>query len=132
MTRQSTASPATGIPNPDKHGHWLVPPWSAEASFCEVVEHFLRFDLWNETNTVHLLACYEGYAAALEAAPTYELTYPCDWRWYEDLRGCVARCVANYQEQRLAEIQQANRNVRQLQSGVPTTIPTPVPEKKVS
>jgi hypothetical protein len=32
---------ATGIPHPDKPGHWLVPPWQDTASFTEVVAHFV-------------------------------------------------------------------------------------------
>lgn len=94
--------PTTGIANPDKPGHWLVPPWPTKASFSDVVRHFLRFYLWRDTNTAHLLAYFEGYQAALEAAPTDKLTNPSDRRWHEDLLDCIGRCVRQFQEERAA------------------------------
>jgi hypothetical protein len=108
MTQQSTVSPATGIPNPDTPGRWLVSPWGAEASFHDVVRHFLRSFPWYGASTTHYLAYYRGYQTAIEAAPTHELTHPHDWQWYEDLRDCVGRCVDIYQEKQAEEIQQAN------------------------
>jgi hypothetical protein len=107
----------TGIANPDKPGHWLVPPWPTKASFSDVVRHFMRFFLWRSTNTAHLLAYFEGYQAALETAPTDELTYESDQRWCADLRDCIARCVRQFQEMRTAEMQQAKSTV----STLPTT-----------
>lgn len=90
----------TGIPNPDKPGHWLVPPWAKDASFCDVVLHFLRFDPWDNTNTAHLRAYYEGYQRALDAAPANELEYAGNRRWFADMRDCVGRCARLFQEER--------------------------------
>lgn len=98
-----TSEATSGIPNTSRPGHWIVPPWRAGASVCGVVRHFLRFYPRHDTGIANQLAYYEGYQAAMEAAPTYELTYPCDWHWYEDLRACVAHCVAIHQGQRAPE-----------------------------
>jgi hypothetical protein len=92
--------PVTGIPDPGKPGYWLVPPWPVQAGFSEVAQHFLRFSLRNGGDSVHWLAYFEGYAAALDTAPTRELTHPVDWKWRDDLRDCVARCVAAHQDKR--------------------------------
>jgi hypothetical protein len=91
--------PATGIPNPSVSGRWLVPPWPAHAGVSEVAGHFLRFHLRCHDKT-HELAYYEGYAAALAEATTRHLTQPADWRWFEELRDCVARCVAACKKER--------------------------------
>ena len=108
----------TGIANPDKPGHWLVPPWPTDATFSDVVRHFLRYTLWRNKNTAHLLAYFEGYQAALHSAPTDELPYAFYRHWCADMRDCVSRCVRIYRERRAAEIQPVKRTV----STLPTTI----------
>jgi hypothetical protein len=88
---------ATGVPNPDKPDHWLVPPWPATLGIRKVVGHFADFSMYHSDNPVHLYAYYRGYDAALEAAPTDELTRNIDWQWYEEMRGCISRLHAHYQ-----------------------------------
>ena len=101
--------PTTGIPHPDRPGHWLVPPWASDSSFSAVVSHFLRFHPWRTANTVHLLTYFTGYQAALEAAPADRRTDGGSWRrrWCEDMRDCIGRCVTLYQERHAAEVRQA-------------------------
>jgi hypothetical protein len=84
-----------GIPSRTNPGRWLVPPWPTGASVCTVVEHFLRFRPHIDTSTADRVAYYEGYAAALDDASTHELTDSCSWRWYQDLRDSIARCVTS-------------------------------------
>lgn len=124
--------PTTGIPHPDKPGQWLVPPWPTNASFCDVVRHFLRHHLWRDTNTAHLLAFFEGYQAALDGAPIDELRYAGHWRWFEDMRDCVDRCASFYREQHTAEIQQARGNVSVLPTTARSTNRELVPQDQAS
>jgi hypothetical protein len=106
--------PTTGVPNPDKPGQWLVPPWATNTSFSDVVRHFLRFNPWGDTSTAHLLAYFQGYQAALDAAPTDTPASSLHWRWCQDMRDCVGRCTTLYQKEHAAEIQQAKVNVSTL------------------
>lgn len=94
----------TGIPHPDGPGYWLVPPWATDATFGDVVRHFLRFRVWDDTNTAHLLAYYEGYDAAIDAATTDESRCPGRERWRQDLRDSVNRCAISYREKFEVEI----------------------------
>lgn len=57
--------------------------------------HFLRFHPWGDPSAAPLLAYFEGYQAALEAAPPEELTCAARLRWREDLRDCVDRCTVD-------------------------------------
>ncbi len=92
----------TGIPNPDKAGHWIVPPWTANASFNELTAHFLRFHPWGNENTSHLYAFYRGYLTALDgAAPLDEHAGPVHVRWRADLRHSIERCAVLYEEKML-------------------------------
>lgn len=86
----------TGVPHPDKPGLWLVPPWPADATVHDVVRHFSDFPVWDEQNSAVMRAYYEGYVAAFAAAPTHELVHPMAWRWYEEMRTCLDRCVAHF------------------------------------
>jgi hypothetical protein len=89
-----TADPRTGIPDPDKPGWWLVPPWEAGASFCDVVRHFLRFDPWSGgASSNNQPAYYAGYRTALETAPTYELAHSTSWEWRDELLDWIQKCV---------------------------------------
>lgn len=128
----ATSEPTTGIPNTDKPGWWVVPPWPVCASLCDVVSHFLRFSPRRNASAAQKLAYYQGHLAAMEAAPRHELKCPCDWRWYEDLRGCIGRCIKVYQDKYAAEIQQANRNVRTLQLVTPAAHAAPTPQERAS
>jgi hypothetical protein len=98
-----------------------VPPWATNASFSDVVRHFLQFHPWDNTNTARLLAYFEGYQAALEAAPTDKPTYTFQERWYTDMRDCIARCVTLYREKRTTEIQRAKGTASTLQTTARTT-----------
>ncbi len=109
------SEPTTGIPNANKPGWWIVPPWPVHASLCDVVNHFLCFAPRDNANVTEKLAYYKGYLTAMEAAPRHELKDPWDERWYEDLRDCIGRCVTMHQDKRAAEIQRASHNFRSLQ-----------------
>ncbi|MBB5158126.1 hypothetical protein [Saccharopolyspora phatthalungensis] len=96
----------TGIPDPGDPGRWLVRPWPANASFCEVVRHFLNAYVWRllqDTDVRRQLDYFSGYRAALENAPTYELTCAADWQWREELLAVVGRCVDLFEAQRCGE-----------------------------
>ncbi|MGH3429708.1 MAG: hypothetical protein ACRDQZ_19425, partial [Mycobacteriales bacterium] len=86
----------------DKPGRWVVPPWPVHASTHDVVRHFLSFAPRDNASIVEKLAYYKGYLAAMEAAPTHDLDYRYDWRWYEDLHDCIGRCITIYQDERAA------------------------------
>jgi hypothetical protein len=89
-----TADPTTGVPDPDMPGWWVVPPWEAGASFCDVVRHFLRFDpRWGGTSNHHQFAYYAGYLSALKAASACELTHPTSRAWRDELLGYVQECI---------------------------------------
>jgi hypothetical protein len=122
----ATANPTTGVPNPDKPDWWIVPPWEAGASFCDVVRHFLRFDpWWGGASSGHQLAYYTAYLTALETAPTSELTHATSLAGRDELLDCVRECIAIFR-------QQATGNIRQLQAGAPATIPTPIRRERAS
>lgn len=107
--------PTTGIPNADKPGRWVVPPWPVHASLCDVVSHFLCFTPRDNASTAEKLAYYKGYLTAIDAAPRHELKDHCDERWYEDLRDCIGRCVTLHQDERTTEMQRTSHNIRSLQ-----------------
>lgn len=117
----------TGISNPDKPGHWLIPPWPTGASFSGVVRHFLRFHPWGNTSTAHLLAYFEGYEAALDAAPTDELTHAFYRRWCADMHACIARCARLYREKRKAE---ANGNIPMLRTAAQASYRVPALQER--
>jgi hypothetical protein len=124
--------PTTGIANPDRPGHWLVPPWPTGASFSDVVRHFLRFTLWRTTSTAHLLAYFEGYQAALESAPADELTYAFYRRWRADLCDCIARCVRIYRDERAAELPPTKRTISTLPAAARATHYLPAQQERAS
>ncbi|QIZ38305.1 hypothetical protein [Saccharopolyspora sp. ASAGF58] len=77
-----------GIPDPDDPGRWLVRPWPTNASFCNVVRHFLNVYVWRlvqDTDVRRQLDYFSAYRAALENASTHELTCAADWQWREEL-----------------------------------------------
>ncbi len=94
----------TGVSNPGRPDHWLVPPWAPATTFSEVVRHFLRFNPWRNADAAQLLAYYEGYEAALDAAPVDEGTYPLYERWRTEVRCAVGRCADLYREKCAGEI----------------------------
>jgi hypothetical protein len=110
------SEPTTGIPNADKPGCWIVPPWPAPASLCDVISHFLCFAPRDNASTTEKLAYYKGYLTAIETASRHELKDHCDERWYEDFRDCIGRCVTTHQNNHAAETQQTHRNFRSLRS----------------
>lgn len=93
-----TDEPTTGISNPDRPDHWLVPPWPDDAAFSDVIRHFLRFHPWRAASSAHLVAYFEGYAAALDAAPADEVVSEFHRRWCADMRDCVERCARGYRD----------------------------------
>lgn len=127
------SEPTTGIPNTDKPGWWVVPPWPVHASLCDVVSHFLRFAPRDNTSTTtEKLAYYKGYLTAMDAAPRHELKDHCDKHWYEDLRDCIGRCIIMYQDKRATEIQQTHRNLRSLQLATQATQAAPTSQERAS
>ncbi len=95
-----------GIPDPDRLGWWLVSSWEVDASFCEVVRHFLTAyvgGLQGERSVARQLAYWEGYQAALKEAPTDELVGAGAWQWHDDMVRCVDDCVAVFREKARAE-----------------------------
>ncbi|MGH3832994.1 MAG: hypothetical protein ACRDRS_21570 [Pseudonocardiaceae bacterium] len=128
----ATSESTTGIPNTEKPGWWLVPPWPAHASLCDVVRHFLRSAPRDNASVAEKLAYCKGYLAAIEAAPTHELKYDQNWRWYEDLHDSIGRCVTIYQNERATEIQQANRDVQSLRPAAPAPHAAPTPQEQAS
>lgn len=125
MTNDTT----TGIPNPDKPGRWLVPPWPAGASFSAVVRHFHRFDPGGKASTAHLLAYFEGYEAALDGAPADKQASEFHQRWCADMRACVARCARLYRERDAAE---ASGNVSALRTPAQASHRVPAPQEMAS
>jgi hypothetical protein len=119
LTTASAAS--TGIPDPDDPDHWLVRPWPVRAGFHEVVHHFLMAYTWrlDSADTVRRLAYFEGYLAALKAAPTAKLTYPADWRWRDELLSCVGDCVTQFRDKGTAQGHQAKATPTS--AGAPTS-----------
>lgn len=104
-TTSRPASTTTGIRNVSRPRRWLVPPWEASAGVCDVVQHFSRFEPWHvtESDIANQLAYYQGLARALGTASTAELRHTTDWRWYEELRTVIGRCVTACKEQELSD-----------------------------
>jgi hypothetical protein len=93
----ATGKAATGIIDPDDPSRWLVPPWPVQACFGEVVRHFLMAYMWrlqDNTDVRRQLAYFEGYRAALKAAPMPEVAYPIDKQWQGELLACIGECIA--------------------------------------
>jgi len=100
------SKPTTGVPDPENPDQWLVSPWPAQASFCDVVQHFQWAGvtrLPSNSSTVRHLAFQEGFQAALAVAPTDEFEYQAQWNWHGWMLDSVDRCVSIYRERRDAE-----------------------------
>src|SRR4051794_14318169 len=84
-----------GIPDPHQPAVWLVRPWPVDADFGNLVRHFASAYLgWADTgDTARHVAYYEGYHAALTAAPFDEPIDAVAAQWREDMVKCIARCV---------------------------------------
>jgi hypothetical protein len=96
---------STGILDPDDPGRWLVCPWPARATFCEVVDYFMMAGLWrgfSDVSVASRLAYYEGYQAALRAAPTDDLVHSVAWEWRDELLTCIDGRVAHYRAEHAA------------------------------
>lgn len=97
-------NPTTGVRDPGKPSRWLVPPWQANASVWDIVDHFVRHDpQWDNPSTAALLAYFEAYDRALDAAPLDESASESQRRWHQDMRGCVTQCLLLYREKNSAE-----------------------------
>jgi hypothetical protein len=95
MRIRSRAS--TGVRSVTDPKRWVVAPLPMNASLHDVVEHFLDRRPQRGASTADHVAYCRAYAAALEAAPKNDLTGDWQWRWYEDLRDSVGRCITAYQ-----------------------------------
>jgi len=96
----------TGIPDPDRPALCLVYPWPVDATFGEVVHHFLMtyvLGLQSDSSVARQLAYFQGYQAALAVASTHELTGAAAWQWHDELLECIAAGVAVFQERAVAE-----------------------------
>src|SRR5436189_5168 len=71
-----TGESPTGIPNPDRPGHWLVPPWPHDAGFSDIVAHFLRFTPCDDLSPAGLLTYFEGYQSVLESPGDQRRRHP--------------------------------------------------------
>jgi hypothetical protein len=96
-------SNTTGIPKPDEPGRWLVPPWPANASFDQIVRHFLNRTPSSLDNTRHQLAYWDGYRIALASAPTDRLRRDGHAWWITDMRKAVDTCAQVYREKLATE-----------------------------
>jgi hypothetical protein len=87
-----------GIRDPDDPDRWLVPPWPIDAGFCEMVRHFLpaHVRLLGDTRVARQVAYFEGYQAALLAAPTDDLRHPTARKGRDELLGSIAQGTATY------------------------------------
>lgn len=92
-----------GIPEPDRPGSWLVPPWERGMNFADTVSHFLLWTPRDPQNTRRMLAYYQSYQAALESSSTDLLTLTGDKEWHRIMLNCIDRCVTSYREQRSTE-----------------------------
>jgi hypothetical protein len=97
----TTTTATTGIRDPKNPSVWLVWPWPVDAGFGDVVRHFLTYfwPLSGDSDPARQLAYYEGYQAALLAAPTDGVRGPGALEWRDELLACVARCVTTYRAQ---------------------------------
>jgi len=59
--------------------------------------------LQSDTSTARQLAYFEGYQAALNAAPLHELKHSTSWQWRDDLLGCIAECIATFRAEQAAK-----------------------------
>jgi hypothetical protein len=100
------SKPTTGVRDPENPDQWLVSPWPAQASFCDVVQHFQWAGLLrlpNDSSTARHLAFNKGFQAALAVAHTNEFEYQAQWNWRGYMLDCVDRCVNLYGEKYVAE-----------------------------
>jgi hypothetical protein len=102
----------TGIRNPDQPDQWSVPPWPPQATVGEVVRHFSRFPLRQTASSAALAAYYQGYAAVLAKAPTYELQNAFAWEWYQSLLRCVADAAASAEAEHHASLKEAQASMQ--------------------
>jgi hypothetical protein len=93
----------TGIRDPVAPSIWLVPPWPVDASVSEIVRHFLRFETRYSASPFAKLAYFEEYAAALSAAPKFELGELVATCWHDELCRQIEECILVYRELKILE-----------------------------
>jgi hypothetical protein len=136
MPTSTTDRPLTaGITDPLDPALWLVRPWPTDASFCEVVGHFLTTYVWrlqSERSVARQLAYFEAYQSALATASTHELTYAADWRWHDDLVRCIGDCVAVFRRRAAEEGPNSMGEVVRLRPDAPTISRKPIRRGRAS
>lgn len=126
------SAPSTGVPNADKPGWWIVPPWPVPASLCDVVRHFLCFTPRDNASAAEKLAYYKGYLTAIDTASRHDLKDRCNERWHEDLRDCIGRCITMHQDKHAPETQQTHHNFRSVRPTAQETQAAPTSQERAS
>lgn len=93
--RVAVTRPITGVRSVSRPGRWIVPPWPEHARVHEIVRRFSNPLVFFALSRADEKAYYLGYLRALDAASTDDLTCEAAWRWYRELRDCVAVCAAH-------------------------------------
>jgi hypothetical protein len=96
----------TGVRDPEDPDRWLVAPWSTDASFDDVFDHFQqvsRTRLPTDGSTVRLLAFHEGFSAALAAAPIDECASQAHRDWRDDMQEVADRAVRLFRKLHIAQ-----------------------------
>lgn len=88
--------PTTGVRSVSRPGRWVVPPWPEHARVHEIVRRFSNPLVFFALGEADKKAYYLGYLRALDTASTDDLTCEAAWKWYRELRDCVALCAAHH------------------------------------
>jgi hypothetical protein len=112
VTETAAELDTPGIRHPDDSGRWLVPPWPADVTVCQLVQHFTRFEPALHACSAIQAAYYGRYAAVLAATPTTDLLSQFSWQWYEGLLSAVNRSATSAEAEHLATLDAAQRTMQ--------------------
>jgi hypothetical protein len=102
----------TGIPHPDNTGRWLVPPWLADATAHELVQHFQRFRPAVHACSAIQAAYYSGYARALAITSSGDIAESQPWRWFTELLGSIGRAAASAEAEHEEALDAAQKSMQ--------------------
>jgi hypothetical protein len=108
----TTNTDAPGIRHPDDPARWLVPPWPADLTTHELVQHFQRFQPAMHACSAIQVAYYSRYAAELAAIPSGELADGLSYKRYGELLSAIHRAAASAAAEHEALLDAAQQSVQ--------------------
>jgi hypothetical protein len=108
----TTELPPPGIPHPDNAKRWLVPPWPADSTVHDLVQHFQRFAPAMHASPTIQAAYYSRYAAELAATPSGDLASALSYQRYGELLSAITRAASSAEAEHEHTLDQAKATMQ--------------------